>query len=69
MTALRLSLSRIGWSKNSFTECIDDIVVPIPLTLMSPKLVGVLLKQGVLRVLERDVATKEDVPSRIVSTS
>ena len=65
MMAMRLSLFRIGWSMNSFTELVDDFGVPISLTLTSPKLIGILLKQAVLRGLERDVASKEGVPGRI----
>ena len=50
---------------SSFVELVDEFGHAILLTSTSPNLIGILLRQAVLRGLERDVATKEGIKGRI----
>ena len=60
-----LSLLRIGWAMPNFAQLQSDLGTSYSLTTTSPKLVKMLLREGVLRQLCRLSGKKLGVDSRL----
>ena len=65
ISALRMSLVRLGWQMNNFMTLIDDRGFSIPLGIFSPALVRLLVKDGYFRMLERESGEKRGVLLRV----
>ena len=65
ISALRMSLFRLGWTMPGFTTIVDDFGREISLTLSSPKLIKVLCREAVFRSLERDSGDKLKAGGRL----
>eukprot|EP00959_Pyramimonas_sp_CCMP1952_P268306 5610130-Pyramimonas_sp.AAC.1 len=58
LSAMKLSLRRIGWSMPSFTVMRDLFGIDLPLTLVSPALLKRHIRQAVLYLHERRAGAK-----------
>ena len=65
VSALRMSLYRIGWSMANFCTRTNDFGREISLTLNSPRMVQHLCKEAVFRGLERDSGDRFGVQHRL----
>eukprot|EP00959_Pyramimonas_sp_CCMP1952_P137165 2870242-Pyramimonas_sp.AAC.1 len=65
ISAMRMTLYRLGWTMPNVCTIVDDVGREIPLTLSSPKLINVFCKEAVFRSLERISGDKYGVGARL----